>query len=389
VNIAAWLALRSADATLHPMKASFAVLFASFALLFSTRATDSVVSVPLGATAPDFNLPGVDGRNWALKDFADAKILVVVFICNHCPTAQDYEERIKAIATDYKSKSVAVVAINPNDPKALRLDELAWTDLSDSFAEMKLRAADHHFNFPYLYDGDTETVAKAYGPVATPHAFVFDAGRKLRYAGGVDDSQRVDHVTKHYLRDALDALVAGNTPTITQTKVIGCSTKWASKESQAQAFLAKIAAEPVSVTPANADALATLRANKSGKVRLVNFWATWCAPCVAEFSDLVTINDIYRIRDFEMTTVSVNDPDEQGKVLAFLKKQQASNNNLIFASTDRDKLINAFDPQWQGAVPFTVLIDDKGNVVYREDGSIDVLAIKRAIVKALDAHERQ
>jgi peroxiredoxin len=371
------------------MKASFALLFASFALLFSTRAADSVASLSLGASAPDFNLPGVDGRNWALKDFADAKILVVVFMCNHCPTAQDYEERIKAIAADYKSKSVAVVAINPNDPKALRLDELAWTDLSDSFPEMKLRAEEHHFNFPYLYDGDTETVAKAYGPVATPHVFVFDAERKLRYAGAVDDSQRADHVTKHYLRDALDALLAGKAPAITQTKVIGCSTKWASKESQAQAFLAKIAAEPVSVTPADADALAALRANKSGKVRLVNFWATWCAPCVAEFSDLVTINDIYRIRDFEMTTVSVNDPDEQGKVLAFLKKQQASNKNLIFASTDRDKLMNAFDPQWQGAVPFTVLIDDKGNVVYREDGSIDMLAIKRAIVKALDAHERQ
>ncbi len=371
------------------MKAFLGGLIAAAALLLPVCSVRSASSLALGAAAPDFNLPGVDDRNWALKDFADAKILVVVFTCNHCPTAQDYEERIKAIVTDYKPKGVAVVAINPNDPKALRLDEVAWSDLSDSFAEMKLRAADHHFNFPYLYDGDTETVAKAYGPVATPHAFVFDAERKLRYAGGVDDSQRIDHVTKHYLRDALDALLAGHDPAVTQSKVIGCSTKWASKEPQAQAFLDKLTNEPVSVTPANADALATLRANKSGKVRLVNFWATWCAPCVAEFDELVTLNRIYRIRDFEMTTVSVNDPDEQAKVLAFLKKQQASNNNLLFASTDREKLINAFDPAWQGAVPFTVLIDPHGKVVYREDGSIDVLAIKRAIVKALDEHERE
>jgi peroxiredoxin len=373
-------------ATLGSMKASLALLFAICAL-FSVHADDSISSLPVGASAPDFNLPGVDGRNWGLKDFADAKILVVVFTCNHCPTAQDYEERIKAIVTDYKSKGVAVVAINPNDPKALRLDELAWSELSDSFAEMKLRAADHHFNFPYLYDGDTETVAKAYGPVATPHAFVFDAERKLRYAGGVDNSQRIDHVTKHYLRDALDALLAGNAPTVTQTKVIGCSTKWASKEPQAQAFLDKVAAEPVSVTLADADALAALRTNTTGKVRLVNFWATWCAPCVVEFNEFVAINRIYRIRDFEMTTVSVNDPDEQPKVLALLKKQQASNQNFLFASNDHEKLVNAFDPQWQGAVPFTVVIDDHGKVVYREDGSIDVVAIKHAIVKALDAHD--
>lgn len=371
------------------MKVSFCLLVTVFGFLFPACAAESISPLPLGASAPDFNLPGVDGRNWALKDFADAKILVVVFTCNHCPTAQAYQDRLKAIVTDYRSKGVALVAINPNDPNALRLDELAWSDLSDSFAEMKLRASQQHYNFPYLYDGETEAVAKAYGPMATPHVFVFDAGRKLRYAGAIDDSQRPDHVTKLYLRDALDALLAGQTPAITQTKVIGCSTKWASKEPQAQSFLDKLAAEPVSLSPADANALSALRTNSTGKVRLINFWATWCAPCVAEFNEFVTINRIYRIRDFQMTMVSVNDPDEQPKVLAFLKKQQASNQNLIFASTDRDKLINAFDPQWQGAVPFTVLIDPHGKVVYREDGSIDLVAIKRAIVKALDEHEAQ
>jgi peroxiredoxin len=359
-------------------------LFASLSLIFPVRAA----TLPIGAAAPDFNLPGVDGRNWSLKDFADAKILVVVFTCNHCPTAQDYQERIKAIVTDYKSKGVAVVAINPNDANALRYDEIAWSDLSDTFPEMKIRAQDKHFNFPYLYDGDTEAVAKAYGPVATPHVFVFDAARKLRYEGAIDDAQRIDHVTKHYLRDALDALLVGQTPAVTKTKLIGCSIKWASKESQVQNYLAKIVAEPVSVAPADAATLAALRTNNSGKVRLVNFWATWCAPCVAEFNEFVTLNRIYRIRNFEMVTVSVNDPDEQTNVLKFLTKQQASNRNLIFASTDRDKLVNAFDPKWQGAVPFTVLINPDGTITYSEDGSIDTLAIRRAIVKSLDAIEQ-
>ena len=159
------------------MKPFVTALFAVLATFYSVSAAETFPTLPLGASAPDFNLPGVDGRNWALKDFADAKILVVVFTCNHCPTAQYYEERIKQITADYKDKGVAVVAIMPNDPKAVRFDELGWTDLGDTFDEMKIRARDHQFNFPYLYDGDTESVAHAYGPVprhmclsSTPHA---------------------------------------------------------------------------------------------------------------------------------------------------------------------------------------------------------------------------
>jgi len=180
------------------------LLTASLAAVLRVQA-EEYPTLALGSPAPDFNLPGVDGRNYVLKDFADAKVLVIVFTCNHCPTSQYYETRIKQIVTDYKPKGVALVAIMPNDPKSVRLDELGWTDLSDSFEEMKIRAKDREYNFPYLCDGDTEAVARAYGPVATPHVFVFDAARKLRYVGAIDDSERVQHVTKQYLREAIDA----------------------------------------------------------------------------------------------------------------------------------------------------------------------------------------
>jgi thiol-disulfide isomerase/thioredoxin len=359
------------------------LLMASLAVVLRVQAEEYPM-LALGSPAPDFNLPGVDGHNYSLKDFAYAKVLVVVFTCNHCPTSQYYEPRIKQIVSDYKPKGVALVAIMPNDPKSVRLDELGWTDLSDSFQEMKIRAKDRGYNFPYLYDGDTETVARAYGPVATPHVFVFDAARKLRYVGAIDDSERPQHVTKHYLRDALDALLSGKEPPITKTKVVGCSTKWAGKADSVKAYMENLAAEPVSVSPADAGALKALRKNESGKFRLVNFWATWCAPCVAEFDEFVIMNRMYRHRDFELVTVAVNRPDEEKSVLEFLRKKQASCKNLIFASADREKLINAFDPGWQGEVPLTVLIDPDGKIIYRESGSINALAVRRATVNAMN-----
>ena len=139
--------------------------------------------------------------------------------------------------------------------------------------------------------------------------------------------------------------------------------------------------------PADEGALAALRKNDSGKFRLVSFWATWCAPCLAEFDEFVTINRMYRHRDFELVTVSVNEPDDRDSVLAFLTKQQASNRNLILASRDREALLDAFEPDWSGAVPYTVLIDPEGRIVHSEVGSIDPLTVKRTIVRALNERE--
>ena len=179
------------------------------ALLGSMASAANPPMLKIGEKAPDFNLPGVDGKNYSLKDFADAKLLVIIFTCNHCPTAQAYEQRIIKLHEDYKDKGMALVAISPNDPTAVRLDELGYTDLSDSFEEMKTRARERGYKFPYLYDGETQSTAKAYGVVATPHVYIFDQDRALRYVGRIDDSE-VKTVTSQDARNATTTSRASN-----------------------------------------------------------------------------------------------------------------------------------------------------------------------------------
>jgi peroxiredoxin len=344
---------------------------------------DEHPTLAIGSSAPDFSLPAIDGKTHKLSDYAAARVLAIVFTCNHCPTAQLYESRIKKIADDYRGKSFALVAIEPNDPEAVRLNELGYTDVSDSLPEMKIRAAYAHFNFPYLYDGETQSVSRAYGPKATPHIFVFDAARKLRYEGRIDSSQRESLVKTQEARDAIDALLAGNPVAVSHTAVFGCSTKWKSKHASRVEELKKIEAEPVKLESATAADLKTLRSNPTGKVLLVNFWATWCGPCMNEFPDFQTTYRMFRGRDFDLVTVSTNLPDERAGVLKALEKQHASSRNLQFASDDTYAMQAAFDAKWEAGVPFTMVIAPGGKVLYQKQGEVDILEVRRAILGAL------
>jgi thiol-disulfide isomerase/thioredoxin len=249
---------------------------------------------------------------------------------------------------------------------------------------MELRAAYRHFNFPYLYDGATQAVALKYGPTATPHVFIFDQQRKLRYEGRIDNNPREELVTKCYARDAIDALIAGKQVAITDTPAVGCSTKWAYKEAGARAEIAEDSQRPVTVDLVTADQLKKLRENAdTGKLLLVNFWATWCGPCTEEFPEIQKMIRMYAKRALNVVTVSINNPDEKKFVLDFLNEQHAIGRNLLWSTNDSSDAVNAFGTGWDGGIPYTVLIGMNGQVLLREQGTMNALEVRRAILKNL------
>jgi thiol-disulfide isomerase/thioredoxin len=340
-------------------------------------------TLELGSPAPDFTLPGIDDKNHSLSDFKNSKLLAIIFTCPHCPAAQLYEDRLKKMVVEYGPKGVAFVAIQPNAPAAASLRELNYTDVDDSMEGMKIRAKYRNFNFPFLYDGDTQAVAEKYGPKATPHVFLFDQERKLRYEGRIDDNMRLASVKTHDLRNALNQLLAGQPVTTPHTAVFGCSTKWKSQVEGKQKENQQLQSMAVKLEMATAEELKKLRANPIGNLMMVNFWATWCGPCVEEFPDLVTTYLMYRSRGFDLVTVSADVPEAKDAVLKFLQKEHSVVRNLQFASDDTYGLQAAFDPKWESGVPFTVLIAPDGKVIYRREGEVNLLELRRIILANL------
>lgn len=359
--------------------ASFAFLSMGLSALTVLADPPGLKPLAIGSPAPDFVLPGVDGKSLGLKDFTSSKILVVAFTCNHCPTANAYEDRFKKFVENYKDRGVSFVAISPNDPQAVRLDELGYSDLDDSFESMKIRAKDHNYNFPYLYDGETQATARAYGVLATPHLFIFDADRKLRYQGRFDDSE-VKTVTSHDAINAVEALLAGKAVAVETTRVPGCSTKWADKRESARQWLAKADAEPVKLDMIDEAGVAKLARNDTKDLLLVNVWATWCGPCIDELPELVKINRMFRGRAFKMITLSIDDPTKKEAVASTLSKLHVSSTNYLSQVESQDKLASALDKEWPGPAPYTILIAPGGKVIYRKSNEINPLELKRAVV---------
>lgn len=358
-------------------------LLCAFSCTLSAQEVEIKTLQP-GAEALDFSLPATDGKTYSLDDFQEHPVLVILFTCNHCPTAQAYEDKIIKLVNEYEPRGVRLVAISPNDPNAVSLSELGYSDVGDSMDDMKIRAREKNFSFPYLFDGETQATSVAYGPMATPHAFVFDEKRILRYSGRIDDTEDpyVLPLTND-LRNAIDAILAGNKVDVSSTKTFGCSIKWGWKKDWIAKQKEEWTNEPVTLEEVDIDGVKALVSNQTDKLLLLNVWATWCGPCVMELPSFIEINRMYRGRDFEMVTISTDKLFQKQKAFDMLKKIEASNRNFIYSGIQIYDLIEVIDEDWSGALPYTLLIEPGGKVHQRIAGTIDPQRVKKEVVEYL------
>ncbi len=371
---------------------------AALVLPVSGQAVPKVLAI--GADLPGFSLPATDGKTYAPADFNDAKLLCVIFTSNHCPDAVAAGARTEAVYQDYKGKGVALVAVNANNPGSLTPDELGYSPFSDSFEEMTPFAKDFGWTFPYLYDGGKQEFVTACGGQSTPHVFLFDAARKLRYTGRMDDAGRKSGaVDKSHLRDALDALLAGTEVKEPVTRSFGCSTKWLFKQSNVAADQAAWEKRPVTVADLDEELSKKLRANGSKNLRLINFWSTTCGPCVKEFPDLVDTGRRFQNRPVEFISISLDAVDQRAAVSKFLETRHAAlpdptakslqeegraTNNYHWTGGNPDAMAKAIDPEWSGALPHTVLIAPGGKILWSHTGGLDIVEVRRQILKGLE-----
>jgi thiol-disulfide isomerase/thioredoxin len=272
--------------------------------------------------------------------------------------------------------------INPNNSEAVCLEEMGYSEMGDDFGNMKIRAADHAFNFPFLDDGEDQKTAIAYGPVTTPHVFIFDSQRILRYCGRIDDKEKIGAATQHDTRNAIEALLAGKEIPVKETKVFGCSIKWKWKNEYRKKLDGEWTKKQVPQDKISLEGVRKLVKNDSKKLRVLDFWATWCGPCVAEFSGFVETFRMYQGRDFELVTVCLDKTSLESKVREFLVSRQAAlTANYLFGDENKYEMIEAVDPQWQGNIPYTIIVEPGGKIVHRFSGGANMLELRRNIVE--------
>jgi peroxiredoxin len=352
-------------------------------------------ALAIGQPAPDFSLPDLRGQQHALKD-QRGKITVIAFLSVQCPISNAYGERIRALAEDYAKQGVVFLAINASAP--------------ESVADIKAHAAQHGFTFPILKDAGNK-VADAYGAERTPEIFVVDERGVLRYHGRIDNSQDVRRVKRNDLREALDELLAGKPVSVPEAKAMGCVIKRVqavTRKSDSDRLNSRFSfsfatqkAKPAAKRPAPATKPAAaaafskpmllkpaefpkLRDSFKGQVLVLNFWATWCAPCVAEMPEFVKLDAEYRNKGVRVVAISADDTTDLNTLVArFVREKKMAFPVYVQDTDDPQEMIDLINKDWPGTLPATFIYDKQGQLVLSRFGIIDRELLVTTVQNAL------
>ena len=333
---------------------------------------------------PPFRLLGADGHIYDSTKFNKSELLAIVFLSNHCPTSQIFQHRIIRLATEYRSKGLSVIAISPNDPEAILPDELSHSALGDTLPEMAVRAQELQYPFPYLYDGKTQEVAKAYGVRVTPHAFLFDKKRKLRYSGRIGDPKNPEREDREELRIAINSLIQGIEPSVVRGLVFGNSIKWTKDRIIAERARERFSRESVYLKSANTRTLQFVRKNNSKQPKLIYVWSILDKNNRQELLQLATIYKIYRKRGLKLFTICVDGNKFSDVAHKLLNETQSSGTNYICSGTEISPLVDLRAEKGIKTTPFLGLLTPDAKVFYRSTKGLDSLAIKRNIIDVLN-----
>ena len=341
------------------------ILFIWLALQAGASAEPNLLGI--GQPAPDFALKDLSGQTRSLKDYR-GRITVIGFIATQCPVSNAYNERMRAIAGEYQARHVAFLGINSNRTEPL--------------SEVREHAAKNKLAFTILKDEGSK-VAGLYGATHTPEMFVIDTEGMLRYHGRIDHSIEPSRVKRSDLRQALDELLAGKPVSTPETKAFGCQIKRDRATTTAQAASPASKSEPQIALLKPAEFL-KLKEQAHGQVLVINFWATWCGPCVAEFPEFVALDQKYRSQGVKIIGISADETgDIKSKVIPFVKEAKARFAIFVQDVEDPQEMIDVVSKDWPGVLPATFVFDKQGKLAYSRFGIIDRDQLVAALESAL------
>ncbi len=330
-----------------------ATLIAAGLAASSTLQAAAAFNAPaINTPAPPFALKDLSGKVHSLADYR-GKVTVIAFLSAKCPVSKDYNGRVKALAMDYQNVAFLAINANSDEPAAL----------------IRTHAKTNGFDFPILKDESGQT-ADLYGAVRTPEVYIVDANGVLRYHGRIDNSRTLAGVKRNDVREALTELLAGKPVSMPETKAFGCLIT--RKGGAAKAMASQKSPSAAKVALINPAGLTKLIAEAKGQVLLVNFWATWCAPCVAEFPEFVAFDAKYRDKGLRVVGISADEVgDLQSKVVPFVKEQNVRFEIFVQDVEDPQIMIDLIDKNWEGALPATFVYDRLGKLSFVRYGIID------------------